>query len=87
MGSHSFARDAQSFHHAHDRDLVPGIAASRRLDAATARALKSMPACRERRDCFTQWNETIAQETSSLLACVSRYIRIVAGDLLPSSEL
>ena len=30
----SLAPDAQSPHRAHDRDLVPGIAASRRLDAA-----------------------------------------------------
>ena len=30
----SLAPDAQSSHRAHDRDLVPCIAASRRLDAA-----------------------------------------------------
>jgi hypothetical protein len=29
----SLGSDAQSFHHAHHRDLVPGIAASWRLDA------------------------------------------------------
>jgi hypothetical protein len=32
----SLASDAQSFQRAHHRDLVPGIAASRRLDAAVS---------------------------------------------------
>ena len=38
----SLTRDTQSPHRAHDRDLVPGIAASRRLDAAISQRLRNL---------------------------------------------
>jgi len=38
----SLARDAQSLHCAHDRDLVPDITASRRLDAAVSQLLRDV---------------------------------------------